>query len=193
VTAKTGILGGSFDPPHVGHVAMARAAIDTLGLDKVLLMPAHRPPHKDAADVSDWGHRLAMAKLAAREVDRVEVSPDERQTPGASFTVELLRRYRAAHDDELYFIMGADSLRDLPGWREPDVIVELATLVVFPRAGIEPVLAVDGDARIVVFDTPVIDVSSSEIRRKRRDGDSIRSLVPGSVLEYIEDHSLYTR
>jgi nicotinate-nucleotide adenylyltransferase len=71
--------------------------------------------------------------------------------------------------------------------------VELATLVVFPRAGIEPVLAVDGDARIVVFDTPVIDVSSSEIRRKRRDGDSIRSLVPGSVLEYIEDHSLYTR
>jgi len=193
VTAKTGILGGSFDPPHVGHLAMARAARETLGLDEVLLTPALRPPHKNPADLSGWDHRLAMAKLAARHVDGVEVSSHERDTPGESFTVELLRRYRDAHDDDLYFILGADSLRDLPGWREPEAILTLATLVVFPRTGIEPRLDVEGDASIVVFETPVIDVSSSEIRRKRRSGESIQSLVPVDVLDYIEKHSLYIR
>ena len=193
MTAKTGILGGSFDPPHVGHLAMARAARETLGLDEVLLMPALRPPHKNSAALSGWEHRLAMAELAAREVDGVEASSHERDTLGESFTVELLRRYRDAHDDDLYFILGADSLRDLPGWREPEVILSLATLVVFPRAGIEPRLDVEGDASIVVFESPVIDVSSSEIRNKRRSGESIQSLVPADVLDYIEKHSLYIR
>jgi nicotinate-nucleotide adenylyltransferase len=193
VTAKTGILGGSFDPPHVGHLAMARGARETLGLDKVLLMPALRPPHKNSTDLSGWDHRLAMAKLAARDVDGVEVSSHERDTPGESFTVELLRRYRDAHDDDLYFILGADSLRDLRGWREPEAILALATLVVFPRTGIEPRLDVEGDASIVVFESPVIDVSSSEIRTKRRSGESIQSLVPADVLDYIEKHSLYIR
>ena len=193
MTAKTGILGGSFDPPHIGHVAMARAARETLLLDKVLLMPAPRPPHKSVSALSDWDHRLAMTELAARDLDGVEVSLNERDIPGESFTVELLRRYRSDHDDDLYFIMGADSLRDLPGWREPESILELATLVVFPRKGIEPRLDVGGDASIVVFESPVIDVSSSEIRRKRRRGESVRSMVPDGVLGYIEQHSLYIR
>ena len=87
MTSKTGILGGSFDPPHVGHTAMARAARESLGLDTVLLMPAPRPPHKDAGDLSEWTHRLAMAELAARDLDGVEVSLHERGTPGESFTV----------------------------------------------------------------------------------------------------------
>jgi nicotinate-nucleotide adenylyltransferase len=132
-----------------------------------------------------------MAELAARDLDGVEVSLHERDTPGESFTVELLRRYRAAHDDDLYFILGADSLRDLPGWREPEAVLALATLVVFPREGIEPRLNVEGDASIVVFERPVVDVSSSEIRRKRRAGESIESLVPAAVLDYILEHSLY--
>jgi nicotinate-nucleotide adenylyltransferase len=103
------------------------------------------------------------------------------------------RRFRAKHDDELYFIMGADSLRDLPGWREPEAILELATLVVFPRGGIEPKLDVEGNASIVVFEAPVIDVSSSEIRKRCRTGESIQSMVPRAVLEYIQAHFLYTR
>jgi nicotinate-nucleotide adenylyltransferase len=193
VTAKTGILGGSFDPPHVGHTAMAGAAREKLGLDRVLLMPAPRPPHKDAGELTAWEHRLAMAELAARDVDCVEVSLHEKDTPGESYTVESLRRFRAKHDDELYFIMGADSLRDLPGWREPEAILELATLVVFPRGGIEPKLDVEGNASIVVFEAPVIDVSSSEIRKRCRTGESIQSMVPKAVLEYIQAHSLYTR
>ena len=192
MTSKTGILGGSFDPPHVGHTAMARAARESLGLDTVLLMPAPRPPHKDAGDLSEWTHRLAMAELAAGDLDGVEVSLHERGTSGESFTVESLRRYREAHDDDLYFILGADSLRDLPSWREPEAILALVTLVVFPREGIEPRLNVEGDASIVVFEQPVVDVSSSEIRRKRRAGESIESLVPSAVIDYILEHSLYT-
>ena len=92
----------------------------------------------------------------------------------------------------MYFILGADSLRDLPSWREPEAILALVTLVVFPREGIEPRLNVEGDASIVVFEQPVVDVSSSEIRRKRRAGESIESLVPSAVLDYILEHSLYT-
>ncbi len=193
MTAKTGILGGSFDPPHVGHTAMARAAKETLDLDRVLLMPAPRPPHKDAGGLSDWKHRVAMAHLAARDLDGVEVSLHERDIPGDSFTVESLRRYRETHDDEVYFIVGADSLRDLPGWREPEAILALATLVVFPREGIESRLEVEGDASVIVFEAPVIDVSSSEIRNKCRAGESIESLVPSAVLDYIVEHALYTR
>ena len=191
MTYKTGILGGSFDPPHVGHTAMARAAKETLDLDRVLLMPAPRPPHKDAADLSDWSHRVAMAELAARDIDGVEVSLHELDTPGDSYTVESLRRFRQTHDDELYFILGADSLRDLPDWREPQALLALATLVVFPRVGLEARLGVGGDAAIIVFEEPLIAVSSSEIRRKRRAGESIESLVPEAVLDYIVEHSLY--
>lgn len=192
MTLKTGILGGSFDPPHVGHTTMARVARDTLGLDRVLLVPAARPPHKDEGELTDWSHRLAMAHLAARDLEGVEVSAHERDIAGDSYTVESLRRYRAAHDDELYFIMGADSLRDLPQWRDPEAILELATLVVFPREGVGAGLGVGGEASVIVFESPEVDVSSSEIRRRRRAGESIRSLVPEAVLKYIEEHALYT-
>jgi len=191
VSAKIGILGGSFDPPHIGHVAVAEAAKDQLDLAKVLFMPAPRPPHKDAE--GSWETRLEMARLAVEDVVGVEISRHEVETPGSSYTVEMLRRYRELYDDEIYFILGADSLRDLPGWRDPQTILELATIVVFPRNDIAPVLEVQGDASVVVFERPVIDVSSSDIREKRRRGESIESLVPPAVHGYILDHSLYTR
>lgn len=189
---KVGILGGSFDPPHNGHVAMARKAKQTLGLDEVLLMPAPEPPHKDPKDLSGWEDRWQMARLAAENVPGVEVSRHELDTPGPSFTVDSLRRYHELYEDEVYFILGADSMRDLPGWREPEAILELATIVVFPRGGIAPICEVEGDASIVVFESPEIDVSSSGVRRTRRAGDSIESMVPEAVLDYILDHSLYT-
>jgi nicotinate-nucleotide adenylyltransferase len=193
VSSKVGILGGSFDPPHIGHVAMAQSARETLGLDKVLLMPARRPPHKEAVDLSGWEHRLEMARLAARDLKGIEVSLHEESNLGASYTVETLRRFRELYDDEVYFILGADSLRDLPGWREPGSLLELATIVVFPRDGIDARLAVEGDASIVVFETPVIEVASSDVRRKRRAGDRIDHLVPAAVFEYIQANFLYTR
>jgi len=193
VSSKVGILGGSFDPPHVGHVAMACAARDKLGLDRVLLMPAPRPPHKDAAGLSSWEHRLEMTRLAASGLDGIEVSLHEQDTEGASYTVESLKRYHELYDDDVYFILGADSLREMAGWKDPESILELATIVVFPREGIGLGLPVAGDASIVLFDSPAIDVSSSEIRRLRRAGDPVDSLVPAAVFEYIESHSLYTR
>jgi nicotinate-nucleotide adenylyltransferase len=193
VSNSVGILGGSFDPPHVGHLAMARAAKDTLGLDKVLLMPAPRPPHKEAEDLSSWEDRLKMVELACDGVDGVEVSRHELKTLGSSYTADMLQKYRELSHDELYFIMGADSLRDLPGWHNPEKIVEMVTLVVFPRDDVVPVLEVQGDASVVVFETPSIDVSSSDIRKNCRQGVSVESKVPGAVLEYILDKSLYTR
>lgn len=189
---KVGILGGSFDPPHVGHVAMARTARDTLGLERVLLMPAPQPPHKDPGDLCSWEDRLRMAQLAVDRIAGLEVSRHESDSPGLSFTIDSLERYRKSCDDDVYFILGADSLRDLPSWREPEAILGMVTIVVFPRMGIEPVCTVQGEASIVVFESPVIDVSSSDIRRKRRAGESVESLVPEAVLEYILDHSLYT-
>jgi nicotinate-nucleotide adenylyltransferase len=193
MSASVGILGGSFDPPHVGHIAMAETARDALALDKVLLMPAPHPPHKDERDLTDWDARVEMARLAVGGVEGIEVSRHEIDTRGASYTVKMLRRYRELYDDEIYFILGADSLRDLPKWREPQSILELATIVVFPRDDIAPVLKVQGDASVVVFEQPVIEVSSSDIREKRRRGERIASYVPPAVHGYILDHSLYTR
>ena len=190
--AKTGILGGSFDPPHVGHVTMARTAKEVLGLDSVLLMPAPKPPHKDLRGLSAWETRLEMTRLAADDVLGVEASSHELDTAGSSFTVESLRRYRAANDNDVYFILGSDSLLDLPNWREPETILKLATIVVFLRAGFDPVLNVRGDASLIVFESPVVDVSSSGIRENVRAGKSIETLVPGRVLEYITKHSLYS-
>jgi nicotinate-nucleotide adenylyltransferase len=192
VKRKVGILGGSFDPPHNGHIAMARAAKDTLGLDTVLLMPAPQPPHKDPGDLSGWEDRWRMTQLATESVAGVEVSRHELDTPGPSFTIDAIRRYLELYDDDVYFILGADSLRDLPGWREPEAILGLVTVVVFPRDEIAPICTVPGDMSIVVFESPVIEVSSSEVRRKRRAGESVESMVPEAVLEYILDHSLYT-
>jgi nicotinate-nucleotide adenylyltransferase len=193
MTGGAGILGGSFDPPHIGHLMMARTAADKLGLDEVYLMPALRPPHKDPEGLSAWEDRLEMTRLAARDLDNVEVSLQEIHTPGASYTVELLRRFRSRYNGYLYFILGADSLRDMPRWREPEAIVDLATIVVFPRSGIAPVLEMGGHVSIVVIEAPVIDVSSSGLREKCRAGGSIEGLVPQPVLDYILDHSLYTR
>jgi nicotinate-nucleotide adenylyltransferase len=189
----TGILGGSFDPPHNGHVGMAQTAAEVLGLDVVYMMPALKPPHKNSRAISPWEDRLEMTRLAVRDVANVDVSLQELETRGTSYTVELLRRYRQRYRGDLYFIVGADSLRDMPGWREPEEILRLATIVVFPRSGIAPVLETKGDASVVVFTTPVINVSSSGVREKRGDGESIEALVPGPVNDFILDHSLYTR
>jgi nicotinate-nucleotide adenylyltransferase len=172
---------------------MARAAKDTLGLDKVLLMPAPRPPHKEAEHLSNWEDRLKMVELACDGLEGVEVSHHELKTPGASYTADMLQKYRELSDDELYLIMGADSLRDLPGWHNPEKILEIVTIVVFPRDDVAPVLEVQGDASVVVFESPSIDVSSSDIRMRCRQGVSIESMVPGAVLDYIQDNSLYAR
>jgi nicotinate-nucleotide adenylyltransferase len=187
---RVGILGGTFDPPHLGHTRMAEAARDALGLDRVVFSAAPHPPHKRSAAASSYAHRAAMLELAVAglggaAVTRVEESHDP------SFTIDLLRACRARTAADLYFIIGADSLQEFATWKDPEEILQLCTLVVFPRGNAAMALPVGGDASIVVFEAPVIDVSSSEIRRLAARGGLPEGVVDPAVASYITRHRLY--
>ena len=189
---RVGILGGSFDPPHNAPLAMARVALERIPLDTVLFMPAPRPPHKKPDDLTSYSMRLNMTGLAVEGESGLQVSRMEEAHTGPSYTVELLERYRREHDDDLYLILGADSVNELPDWKSTTSILNLATLVVFPRAGYAPVVPVEGEAAVVLFEEPLIDISSSGIRQRVRDGKPIDSLVPKAVHKFILDNSLYS-
>lgn len=189
---RVGILGGSFDPPHNAHLAMARVALERIPLDTVLFMPAPRPPHKKAGDLTSYAMRLHMTGLAVEGEPGLQVSRMEEARTGPSYTVDLLERYRREHDDDVYLILGADSVNDLPDWKSPASILNIATLVVFPRAGYAPVVPVEGESAVVLFEEPLIDISSSGIRERVRDGKPIDSLVPKPVHKFILDNSLYS-
>lgn len=189
---RIGILGGTFDPPHVGHTTMARAARDVLGLDHVLLSPAPHPPHKTDAETTPLLHRAAMVEAAIAGEERMALAGVE-DANATSYTVDLLRACRALTGADLYFILGADSLAELASWRDPAEIMRLATLVVFPRRGSSARAPVAGDASLVVFETPVVDVSSSEIRLRLERGKAADAGLSPAVARYIERHRLYAR
>ena len=187
---RIGVFGGTFDPPHVGHLQMARTARETLGLDRVVFSVAPRPPHKQGQPTTDLAHRLEMVRLAIADDDGAGITHLEGEHD-VSFTVDLLRACRARTVADLYFIVGADSLVELPTWREPGEIMRLATLVVFPRARVPVCLDAAGDASVVVFESPLIDVSSTDVRRRLVAGEPPRDLVARGVAAYIERHALY--
>ena len=196
--ARIGILGGTFSPPHVGHLACAEAALSQLGLDRLLLMPVALPPHKDAGEDPGPEHRLAMCRLAAAGDERIEVSELEVDRGGPSYTVDTLRAlHEASPQDELTFVAGGDMAASLPGWRQPEEVLRLARFAVAEREGagraeVERALAgLDGRDRVVFFDMPRIDVSSSAIREGIAAGRPVRDLVPDAVARYIEQHGLY--
>lgn len=190
--SRLGILGGTFDPPHNAHVVMAETALRAIPLEKVLFMPSPDPPLKDAAKVARYEDRVEMVRLAIEGRDGLELSLLEEFRRGPSFTVDLLRRYREVTGDEPFLILGADSVCDLPRWKESEEVLALATLVVFPRTGYSSRLTVKGDASIVLFESPVIDVSSTEIRAGIRGGIAVRGLLPDAVLEFALDKGIYT-
>jgi nicotinate-nucleotide adenylyltransferase len=196
--ARIGILGGTFSPPHVGHLACAEAALSQLGLDRLLLMPVARPPHKEAVEDPGAQHRLAMCRLAATGDERIGVSELEVERGGPSYTVDTLRAlHEASAQDELTFVAGGDMAASLPGWREPEEVLRLARFAVAEREGagraeVDRALAgLEGRDRVVFFDMPRIDVSSSAIRRAIAAGRPVRDLVPDAVARYIEEHGLY--
>jgi nicotinate-nucleotide adenylyltransferase len=190
--ARVGILGGTFDPPHNAHLAMAEAALSDIPLDTVLLMPALEPPQKQAHHLTPYTVRLEMLRLMIAGRAGLELSRLEEMRPGPSYTVDLLNAFTERCGDEPYLILGADSVCDLPKWKEPRKILELATLVVFPRTGYSPLLPIDGSASVVLFEAPVIDISSTEIRAGIRKGSSVDSVIPGDVHKFILDNGLYT-
>lgn len=187
---RVGILGGTFDPPHLGHARMALAARERLALDRVIFSAAANPPHKRGAAISTYAHRAAMLALATSGLDGVAVSRvEEEHDP--SFTVDLLRACRSRTSADLYFLVGADSLAEFATWKDPEAILELCTLVVFPRDAAPVVLPVRGDASLVVFESPVIDVSSTEIRRRMAGGEVPEGVLAPAVASYIARHGLY--
>jgi nicotinate-nucleotide adenylyltransferase len=195
-----GILGGTFNPPHLAHMVCASEARAQLSLELVLLVPTGVPPHKEMEEEPGRSHRLEMCRLAANEHrDWLEVSSIEVDRDGPSYTVDTLGEINATRPgDELTFIVGGDMAWSLPSWHQPETILELATVAVAERAGArrEEVRArlagMDGAQRIRYIDMPRLDISSSALRRRVREGKPIDYLVPDAVAEYIERHGLYT-
>ena len=198
---KIGVLGGTFDPVHLGHIAMAEEARDWLGLAEVILVPAGQPVLKSTGRITPAKYRVAMLYLAVAGKPHLKVSSMEIERPGPSYTVETIAALRRQYDSqaEIYFILGWDSLAQLAEWREPGRIVEMCYLAVAHRPGWScPRLeALEKDIpgitkKVVFMDKPRLDISASAIREMAARGESIDRLVPKEVAEYIKKHKLYT-
>jgi nicotinate-nucleotide adenylyltransferase len=199
---RIGILGGSFDPVHFGHLLLAETSREQCCLDEIWLLPAAQPPHKIHRVLTAASHRLAMLQLVVAGHPALRVSALEIERGGISYTVQTLRELTDRHPDaEFYFLMGADSLQDLPTWREPDEICRLAIPVVVRRAGapdpdLSVLQAVTSPERLEAIrrsqvEMPVVQFSSTAIRQAVGAGRSIRYQTPRAVEKYIETHGLY--
>lgn len=200
VTHRTrlGVLGGTFDPVHLGHLVIAVELKHALRLDRVLLIPNGDPPHKPDHPLTAAHHRVRMLELALEGRSGFEIDPIELHGAGPSYTKDTLVRLSERHQDaDLVFLMGEDSLRDLHSWRDPERILELAELGV----GCRPDVEVDLDAvfaqlpsargRVSLVNVPLIGISSSDLRRRVRAGEPIAYQTPTAVEAYIHDHALY--
>jgi nicotinate-nucleotide adenylyltransferase len=194
-----GILGGTFNPPHIGHLICAQEALVQLRLDTVVWIPAGVPPHREVEDDPGAEARYEMCELAISSDERFSLSRIEIDREGPSYTAITLRSLRAdaAEDDELFLILGGDQAASLRSWHEPEEVLSLATIAVVERTGYaRPAIAVQlsglrGAERLVFFDMPRVDVSSSMVRRRARTGKPIRYLVTDAVANYIGAQSLY--
>jgi nicotinate-nucleotide adenylyltransferase len=195
---RVGILGGAFNPPHIGHLVCAQEALVQLELDRVVFMPVGVAPHREIEHDPGAEARLEMAELAVAGDDRFEVSRMEVDKEAPAYTSETLATLREeSPDDELFLILGGDQAAALGGWHEPEKVLELATVVVFERfswgrnaIGIK-IGRLPGARNVRYLDMPLIQVSSSAIRRRVREGRPIRYLVADRVVEYISSNDLY--
>jgi nicotinate-nucleotide adenylyltransferase len=199
---RLGLFGGSFDPIHIGHLLLADFCREMSRLDEIWFIPAAKPPHKQARPLSASKHRLAMLNLAVGGQQSMAVSRLELDRGGVSYTVETVREiHQRQPSAELFLLMGADTLYDLPNWREPAEVLRLATPVVVRRTGqaepdfgcLAPFVGGERLAALAkhVVPMPLIEISSSEIRRRVAAGLSIRFQTPRAVEEYIRAQGLY--
>jgi len=192
---STGLIGGTFDPIHVAHLFMAEEALEQCALDRVLFVPAPRPPHKDVSDLSPFADRLAMVRLAVTDNPRLDVTDIEARREGASYTIETVRAIRAelGEGEPVSLIIGGDSLVQFRTWKDPERLLSEVELVVARRPGSHDETvdaAIRDNARFL--DMPLLGISSTNIRDRAREGRSIRYLVPETVRSYISEKSLYS-
>lgn len=196
---KIGVIGGTFDPIHYGHLAAAEEARARVGLDKVTFVVARLPPHKLDEEVTPVQHRLAMVRLGIASNPFFEISTVDMERPGPSYTVDTISMLREqwGEDSQVFFIMGLDSLAEMPTWHQPERLIQLCRLVAVTRPGIEvdlPALErlIPGlSARLEIIDMPEVEISSSDLRRRVREGLPIKYQVPEEVERYIREHRLY--
>jgi len=190
INMRIGILGGTFNPIHIGHLILAEESMEKLGLDKVVFVPSYIPPHKRREGIASADDRYVMVVLAVRQNPKFEVSRAEIDRAGKSYSVDTLKEFKKRYGKNagLFFITGSDSLPELDSWKAIDEILKLSQFVVATRPGYALEKLPQG-ARIVSI-TPV-DISSSQIRKRVRGNRSIRYLVPEEVRKYIVDKRLY--
>jgi nicotinate-nucleotide adenylyltransferase len=191
---STGLLGGTFDPPHKGHVALARAALTELELERLVVMVAGRPPHKETG--TDPETRFRLASAAFGELPQVELSRDELDRAGPAYTLDTARELERRHGD-VTVVVGGDMFASFPSWRDPDGILEHARLAVAARPGtprerFDTVLqALARPGRVTFFELAPVEASSTEVRRRVAAGEPFRDLVPEAVAALIEELGLY--
>jgi nicotinate-nucleotide adenylyltransferase len=196
---RVGILGGAFNPPHLGHLVCAQEALVQLELDRVVFVPVGVPPHRELDYDPGAELRLEMAELAVAEDDRFTTSRIELDREGPSYTADTLEQLRSdSPDDELFLILGGDQAAALASWHEPEKVLERATVAVFERVswGRNAIMIkigrLPGAERVRYLDMPLLQISSSAIRRRVREGEPIRYLVPEKVASFIETKELYS-
>jgi nicotinate-nucleotide adenylyltransferase len=199
---RLGLYGGSFDPVHYGHLLLAECCRETLHLDEVWLIPAAVPPHKQARERAPAKARLEMLELSLAGHEQIKASRIEIDRGGVSYTLDTLQAVVQLHPSAtLFFLMGADSLRDLPTWREPRRICELAIPAVVRRGGaaepdfsvVAPLVSPErmAEIRAAQVEMPLIELSSTDLRQRMADGKSLRFRTPRAVEKYIETQGLY--
>lgn len=192
---RTGVFGGTFDPVHTGHLILAETVRDQAGLDRVIFLPAERPPHKRRRVLTPANHRLTMLNLALQDTPELTVSDFEIRRGGVCYTIDTLdalQRESGFFGQTLHPIIGADSLAELHTWKSPDRLLKKYDILCVRRPNV-PLDAVDSDmlSSVRILDAPLISVSSTEIRARVKEGRSIRFWVPERVAAYIRDRGLY--
>ncbi len=191
VAKGLGLFGGTFDPVHLGHLVVAEWLTDSLGLQKTVFIPNYRHPFGKREDITPGEVRLEMLRLALKRYPQFEISSIELDRKGISYTVDTVQYFKEKYPDEdLYYFIGADNLKEFLSWKEPHQILRMAYLVVFNRSS-SPFIEPFQHKNLLYVDSPTIDISSTHIRHRIRKNCSFRSLVPDTVYDFIINNSLY--
>ena len=195
---RIGIMGGTFDPVHYGHLVTAEAAREQYGLQEIVFVPSGNPPHKTTGIVSDFWHRYQMVVLATASNPFFEVSRMEHERGGRSYTVDTVRAFRQLYGDgaELFFVTGADAILEIIGWKQPEELMAMCRFIAATRPGydLRQLATLLGEylaGSVSILEIPAPDISSSDIRERVRRGASIKYLVPEAVETYIIKSGLY--